>query len=52
MSTEAQNRATGKYRKEKVKQLVLRFYPKDEQLYIKAKRLGSSGIKELIEKAK
>lgn len=52
MSTEAQNRATGKYRKEKVKQLVLRFYPKDEELYNKAKSLGTSRIKELIEKAK
>lgn len=51
MSTEAQNKATNKYRKEKVKQLVLRFYPKDEQLYIKAKALGSSGIKELIAKS-
>ncbi len=51
MASEAQNKATNKYRKEKVKQLVLRFYPKDEQLYIKAKALGSSGIKELIAKS-
>ena len=52
MSTEAQNRATGKYRKDKVKQIILRFYPKDEDLYIKAKALGSTGIKELIAKSK
>ena len=52
MASEAQNRATGKYRKEKVKQIVLRFYPKDEDLYIKAKTLGSTGIKELIAKHK
>ena len=48
---ESQNKAVAKYRKEKVKQLVLRFYPKDEQLYIKAKALGSTGIKELIAKS-
>ena len=51
MASEAQDKATNKDRKEKVKQLGLRFYPKDEQLYIKAKALGSSGIKELIAKS-
>ena len=51
MAREAQRQATNKYRKEKVKQIVLRFYPKDEELYEKAKRLGSVGIKGLIEKA-
>ena len=52
MATGAQNRATSKYRKDKVKQIILRFFPKDEDLYIKAKALGSSGIKELIAKYK
>ena len=51
MAREAQNRATNKYRREKVKQIILRFYPKDEELYEKAKRLGSVGIKALIDKA-
>ena len=51
MAREAQRQATNKYRKEKVKQIILRFYPKDEHLYEKAKRLGSVGIKALIEKA-
>lgn len=52
MASEAQSKATNKYRKDKVKQIILRFYPKDEELYIKAKRLGSPGIKELIAKSK
>lgn len=51
MAREAQRQATNKYRREKVKQIVLRFYPKDEELYEKAKRLGSVGIKALIDKA-
>ena len=51
MAKEAQRLATNKYRKEKVKQIVLRFYPKDEQLYVKAKALASVGIKGLIDKA-
>jgi len=52
MASRAQNEATNKYRKEKVRQIILRFYPKDADLYIKAKALGSSGIKELIAKHK
>ena len=51
MAREAQRQATSKYRREKVKQIILRFYPKDERLYVKAKALGSVGIKALIEKA-
>ncbi len=51
MAKEAQRQAMNKYRREKVKQLILRFYPKDEQLYEKAKALGSVGIKALIDKA-
>ena len=46
--SEAQKKATNKYRKEKVKQIIIRFYPGDEDLYRKAKELGSAGIKELI----
>lgn len=52
MATEAQLKATNKYRKENVKQITLRFYPKDEALYNKAKVLGSLGIKDLIAKSK
>lgn len=48
-SKEAQQRALNKYRKEKTKQIILRFYPKDEDIYIYAKELGSTGIKNLIE---
>lgn len=50
--TDAQNKATAKYRREKVKQIVLRFYPGDEELYRKAKELGSTGIKDLIRGSK
>ncbi len=49
--TEAQKKAVNKYRKEKVKQIVIRFYPGDEELYKKAKELGSSGIRELISRS-
>ncbi len=52
MASDAQNKATNKYRREKVKQIILRFFPKDEELYVKAKALGSTGIKELIAKHK
>ena len=33
MASEAQKRATAKYRAESVKQFVLRFYPADMELY-------------------
>lgn len=46
--SEAQKKAANKYRRGKVKQIVLRFYPGDDELYQKAKGLGSVGIKELI----
>lgn len=45
--TEAQRKAKAKYMK-KVKQINLRFYPSEQGLYDKAKKLGSRGIKKLI----
>ena len=50
MQTEAQRKANAKYKK-KTKQILIRFYPRDEELYEKAKTLGSAKIKELILKA-
>ena len=52
MATKAQMKAVDSYRKRSVKQIILRFYPKDEELYQKGKRLGSTGIKRLIEEHK
>ena len=52
MATDAQLRATNKYRKENVKQILIRFYPKEEDVYKKAKELGSPGIKDLIRDSK
>ena len=48
MATDAQNRATAAYRKKSVRQVVVRFYPKDAALYefVKA-RGGSSYLKQL-----
>lgn len=51
MATDAQNRATANYRKKSVRQVVVRFYPKDTELYefVKA-RGGSSYLKRLAER--
>lgn len=48
--SEAQKRANGKYRKEKVKQVVVRFYPSDADAYawLKSKENVSGYLKELI----
>lgn len=48
--SEAQKRATAKYRKENVKQVVTRFYPGDEELYayVKSKEGMGEYIKSLI----
>lgn len=48
MATQAQNKATANYRKKSVRQVVVRFYPKDAKLYefVKA-RGGSAYIKRL-----
>lgn len=51
MATEAQKRAKAKYQKENVHQINLRFYPKETEVYAKAKQLGSTGIKKLIEQS-
>lgn len=48
MVSDAQNRATAKYRRANVRQLVVRFYPKDAELYEHVKaRGGSTYLKEL-----
>ena len=51
MASDAQNKATNEYRKRSVKQIVVRFYPKDGPLYdfVKA-RGGSTYLKELAER--
>ena len=49
--TDAQKKAVTNYRKKNVKQIILRFFPGDEELYQKAKTLGSAKIKELIMRA-
>lgn len=46
--TEAQKRARNKYRNENIKQVILRYYPGEEENLAKAKRLGTPKIKELI----
>jgi len=46
--TEAQKRARNKYRNENVKQVVLRYYPGEEENLAKAKRMGTPKIKALI----
>lgn len=51
MRTEAQKRAQNKYGREKIKQINLKFFPKEMDTYAKAKELGPSGIKKLIEKS-
>ena len=48
MVSEAQTRATNAYRKRSVKQIAVRFYPKDAELYEHVKaRGGSTYLKEL-----
>ena len=49
MTKESQARATNAYRKRSVKQIVVRFYPKDAELYEHVKACGGSAyLKELI----
>lgn len=50
METAAQKRATAKYRAEKVKQLNIKFFPKDADLYEHAKSHTNVGeyIRSLI----
>ena len=51
MSSPAQNRATDHYRKRSVRQMVVRFYPKDQGLYRFVKdRGGTAFLKELAER--
>lgn len=52
MVTEAQKRATAKYRKEKMKRIELRFSPREMDLYeyVKAQDNTAGYIKELIRK--
>lgn len=50
--TEAQRRAWNKYRREHIKQVILRYYPGEEEKLAKAKRLGTPKIKELVENYK
>ena len=48
--SESQKKANEKYRKEKVKQVAIRFYPGDQELYefLKAKDNVAGYIKDLI----
>lgn len=48
--SESQKKANEKYRKEKVKQVAVRFYPGDQELYefLKAKDNVAGYIKDLI----
>lgn len=50
--SDAQKRAQAKYVKQNVKQKVVRFYPKDEQLYEAIKDIDCFGeyVKQLIAK--
>ena len=49
MATKAQNKATAQYRRKSVRQIILRFYPKDTAIYEHAKsKGGSTYIKRLI----
>lgn len=54
MATEAQNRANAKYRRDSVRQLTIRFYPKDRDLYdyVKGKPKISEYVLSLIRKDK
>lgn len=52
MQSEAQKKATAKYRREHVKQLVVRFYPKDAELFDYVKNQGGAAfLKELAASA-
>ena len=42
MATDAQNRATANYRRQNVKQLTVRLYPKEAELYEWIKERGGS----------
>lgn len=50
MVSEAQKKANEKYRKENVRQISLRFYPSEHDIYefIKGKDNASGYIKELV----
>lgn len=52
MASEAQKRATAAYRKKHVKQLTMRFYPGEEDLYefIKSQPQINAYLKELVRK--
>ena len=51
MASKAENKATNEYRKRSVRQVVVRFYPKDGPLYDFVKsRGGSTFLKELAER--
>ena len=51
MVSDAQSKATNEYRKRSVKQIIVRFYPKDGELYDFVKsRGGSTFLKELAER--
>lgn len=52
MGTPAQAKATAKYRKENVRQIVVRFYPKDYALYewVKSKGRSTEYVLSLIRK--
>ena len=51
MASQAQNKATANYRRKSVRQLVVRFYPKDAALYEHVKAMGGSAyLKELAER--
>lgn len=50
MVSDAQNKATNEYRKRSVKQVIVRFYPKERELYEHIKsRGGSTYLKRLAE---
>ena len=42
MASQAQNKATANYRKRSVRQIVVRFYPKDAELYDFIRERGGS----------
>ena len=50
MATDAQRRALNSYRKKSTKQIVLRFYPGEEELYdyIKSQPNVTAYLKELV----
>lgn len=48
MATDAQKKATATYRKKSVRQIVCRFFPKDEALYSWVKAHGGSAYLKLL----